>query len=150
MLLLSHPYIIAADIPHFDYVEVVSFDTQSCDYKAPRPDGTIIDQETNLRTAFADANTLAHAGLIAAAKPHDPPFSYYFHAEDNETVVENLQMVIALTEDPKSFGTDLGGQIAVSGGKVAMTCNNQEWCRLKNQWGYAQVWSGEVTHKAWE
>ena len=120
ILLLSHSHFIAAIKPNFYITRVVTFDTQNCNHQATRPDGTIIDQETSLRTAFGDANSLAHAGANAAARPHDPPFSYYFHAEDNETVVENLQMVIALIEDPKSFSTAAG--IVWGGGvKVAMT-----------------------------
>ena len=149
ILLLSHSHIIAAGKPNFDKYEVVTFDAQNCNHKATRPDGTILDQETSLRTAFGDANLLAHAGVNAAAKPHDPPFSYYFHPEDNETVVENLQMVIALTEDPKSFGT-VEEMVWGGGGKVLLNCNQQQWCTLKNQWGYSQVWEGETRHRQWE
>ena len=143
-LILSHQHVMA-DMPYFGYHDVVTFDTQNCNHKVYRPDGTLINQETSLRTAFSDANTLAHAGVIAAARPHDPPFNYYFHPEDNETVVENLQMVIALTEDPRSFGTH-----PIDQGRVALTCNEPRWCRLKNQWGYAQVWSARTQHKTWE
>ena len=63
---------------------------------------------------------LAHAGVLAAATPDVPPFNDFFHLTDNITVVQNLNMVIALTEDTGSFGRGywMGSVVMASGAKT--------------------------------
>ena len=116
-----------------EYTKAVIFDLGTCNPTAHGLDGNVVDQRLNLQSAFKDANTIAHAGIIAAARPDEPPFNYYFHPTTNETVVHNLRMMTALTEDPDSFSS---GRFQ---GRVVMNCNDRRWCKLDNQWGYPQV-----------
>lgn len=118
-----------------EYTRAVIFDLGTCNPSARGLDGNVVNQRLNLQSAFKDANTIAHAGILAAARPNEPPFNYYFHPTSNETVVHNLQTVIALTEDPESFSSGRWQ------GRVVMNCNDRRWCKLDNQWGYPQVWS---------
>lgn len=118
-----------------EYTQAVGFDLRTCNPNARGPDGNVVDQGLNLQSAFKDSNTIAHAGILAAARPNEPPFNYYFHPTDNVTVVQNLQMVVALTEDPGSFSSGRWQ------GRVVMNCNDKRWCKLDKQWGYPQVWS---------
>ena len=125
-------------IPKFSWDSLVSFDTTGCNQALIRINGKTVNQTENLLTAFGDANIIAHAGILAAAKPNEPPFNYFFHPTDNETVVQGLQMVTGLTENTRSFRS----------AHIVMTCNNPQWCKLQNQWGYSQVWN--PTHVFWE
>ena len=129
---------IYGSIPRFDFRKVVSIDFVDCKQHEIHPDGNAIDQKASLQYAFGDANIIANAGVRAAANPNEPPFNYFFHPTDNETVVQSLQMVIDLTENVTSFGR----------AHLVMDCNNPQWCTLPNQWGYSQVWA--ATHKFWE
>ena len=123
--------------PTFDINKLVTFDETNCKRNIIGLDGPI-DQRANLQDAFGDAIIIAHAGVLAAATPNKPPFNYFFHPTDNETVVQSLQMVIDLTENVASFGS----------AHIAMDCNNIRRCKLRNQWGYTQIWS--PTAKWWE
>ena len=118
-----------------EYTQAVIFDLGTCNPNARGPYGSVVNQRLNIQSAFKDANTIAHAGILAAARPNEPPFNYYFHPTTNKTVVHNLQTVIALTEDPESFSSGRWQ------GRVVMSCNDRRWCKLDNQWGYPQVWS---------
>lgn len=121
--------------PNFDDWNVLlSQNIENCKSEAITPDGRSVDQLQQLNWALEDAITIAHHGIIAATKPEEPPFNYFFRPTDNETVVQHLQMVIDLREYPTSFRP---------GTHVSMECNDPDWCTLPNQWGITNLWYGE-------
>lgn len=120
-----------AVFPHFDESKLITENASKCEADATGPDGNHIDQRASLHWALVDANTIAHAGIVAAAHPNDPPFDYFFDPTDNVTVARILQTVIDMTEDPGSFH---------SGTHISMGCNDPDQCRSQKQWGYAAQW----------
>jgi hypothetical protein len=120
-----------AVFPNFDESTLLAEDPSTCKPDATDLDGNHVDQRASLHWALVDANTIAHAGIVAAAHPNDPSFNYSFNPTDNVTVAQNLQTVIDMTEDPGSFRP---------GTHISMSCNDPDQCRLQNPWGYTAQW----------
>jgi len=119
-----------AVFPNFDKSTLLA-DPSRCKPDAIDLDGNHVDQRASLHWALTDANSVAHAGIVAAAYPNNPPFSYFFNPTDNVTAAQNLQTVIDMTENPGSFRP---------GTHISMSCNDPDQCRLQDQWGYTAQW----------
>ena len=117
-------------VPDFHTGQLISYDTRNCNPDALNLAGQTINQTANLLTAFQDANTLAHAGIIAAATPAAYPYKYFFHPADNATVASYLQTVVDLTSNPSR----------IHAAAIVLTCHDPDWCKTSSQWGFAAKW----------
>jgi len=77
-------------------VGVLTINTDNCNQNAAGG----INQADQLLHAIQDANTVAHAGLIAAKSPNSPPFNYFFHPSNS---ARNMQAAINMAENPASI-----------------------------------------------
>ncbi|KAL6720371.1 hypothetical protein ACLMJK_002292 [Lecanora helva] len=100
-----------------------------------------VNQTTNLIDAFHDANTIASAGLVAAASPNSPPFNYFFHPSDNATVAHHLQTIIDITEHPSAVHSKIEDGLVPY---IYVNCNDAFLCKYRNQWGYSTFWGKSV------
>lgn len=132
--------------PQGQTLGLITVNTDHCNQNAPGN----INQATRLLDAIQDANTIAHAGLIAADSPNAPPFNYFFQPSDNATVKQYLQSVINLTEDPSSVHSFIGSDIRPS---IDINCNDRLLCQKPDQWGYTAFWGNKnpvLNNAHWE
>ncbi|KAL8645961.1 MAG: hypothetical protein Q9226_007064 [Calogaya cf. arnoldii] len=94
-------------------------ETQFCD----------ANQAIALHDIVADANYLAHAGIIAAQNANSPPFNAYFRSEDSATVTKALQVIIDITENPNA--------LVHPDTRIEVSCNLPDYCTPNepNKWG---------------